>query len=121
MSTPVLIFDGDCGFCTRSAHWIGARLDDATITPYQSIEIADYGLDINDVTSAVYFVDEHGATYRGHLAIGRALIAAGGFWSVVGWLLVTPPIAWIAKPIYALIARNRSKLPGGSDACELPR
>ena len=121
MSTPVLIFDGDCGFCTRSARWIETRLDNATVAPYQSIEISAYDLSVDDVTSAAYWVDQHGTTFRGHLAIGRSLIAVGGFWSIIGRLLVTPPIEWVAKPIYGLIARNRSKMPGATDACEVPR
>jgi predicted DCC family thiol-disulfide oxidoreductase YuxK len=121
MSTPVLIFDGDCGFCTRSARWIEVRLDDANVTSYQSIDIDEYGLSLDDVVTAAYWVDEQGTTHRGHLAIGRSLIAVGGAWSIVGWLLVTPPISWVAKPVYGLVARNRSKLPGATDACELPR
>ena len=44
------------------------------------------------------------------------LRAAGGGWGFVGAVLVRPPVSWLAKPVYTLVARNRDKLPG--DACE---
>lgn len=117
----MLIFDGDCGFCTTSARWIQARLPAGTpVEPWQSLDLDALGLTEADVTTAAYWVDASGALHRGHLAIGRSLIAAGGFWAVLGRLTITPPISWIAKPVYALIARYRHRLPGATDACRLP-
>lgn len=118
---PVLVFDGDCGFCTSTARWIEARLPDGTpVEPWQAIDLIEVGLTEADVTTAAYWVDDGGRTHRGHLAIGRALIAAGGAWSIIGRVIVTPPIAWLARPAYNLVARYRYRLPGATDACRLP-
>ncbi len=116
----MLIYDGDCGFCTRSAKWIGSRLGDRhRVLPYQSLDIAEYGLTIDDVTNAAFWIDAHRTAHRGHLAIGRSLVAVGGFWGIVGRIIIHPPVSWIAKPVYGLIARNRSSLPGATDACKI--
>jgi hypothetical protein len=36
-----------------------------------------------------------------------ALIAIGGFWTVAGRMLLTPPIRTLAAPLYGLTARHR--------------
>ena len=116
----LLIFDGDCGFCTTSAGWIEHRLpDDVRVAPWQILELAEYGLTEADVTTAAYWVDSDGITHRGHLGIGRSLIAAGGVWAVPGHLIVRPPVSWIAKPVYAWVAKNRHRMPGASEACRV--
>ncbi|MEO0493614.1 MAG: DCC1-like thiol-disulfide oxidoreductase family protein [Actinomycetota bacterium] len=116
----LLIFDGDCGFCTSSAGWIERRLpDDVRVAPWQILELDEYGLTEDDVTTAAYWVDEAGTNYRGHLGIGKSLIAAGGIWTVPGHLIVRPPVSWLAKPIYGWIAKNRHLMPGASEACRV--
>lgn len=116
-----MIFDGDCGFCTTSARWIEARLPaDVDVAPWQSLDLDALGLTEADVTTAAYWVDADGGTHRGHSGIGRSLMAAGGIWKAVGMLIVYPPVTWLAKPAYALVAKYRYKLPGATDACRLP-
>ena len=57
----LLIFDGDCGFCTTSAGWIERRLpDDVRVAPWQILDLEQYGLTESDVTSAAYWVDAEG-------------------------------------------------------------
>lgn len=117
----MLVFDGDCGFCTSSARWIEARLpDDVAVVAWQACDLDELGLTEAEVTTAAYWVDDAGATHRGHLAIGRSLMAAGGFWSVIGRLIVSAPISWLAAPVYGLVAKYRHRLPGATDACRLP-
>lgn len=116
----LLIFDGDCAFCTSSAGWIERRLpDDVRVAPWQILDLEVYGLTEQDVTTAAYWIDDAGRAHRGHLGIGRSLIAAGGIRAVVGRLVVTPPVSWIAKPVYALIARYRHRMPGATGACRV--
>ncbi len=122
MNSPLratLLYDGDCGFCTQSAKWLSDR--GAPIASWQSIpDLAELGLTEADVTSAAYWFDESGAAHRGHLGIGAALIAADMPWPIAGRIILTPPFRWLAGPIYALIAKNRFRLPGSTDACRLP-
>ena len=114
----LLVYDGECGFCIRSAHWIEARLPaDARVQPWQSLELEELGLRRDDVEAAIWWVDGDGwgtRRSRGAEAIGRSLIAAGGTWGVVGRLIVHPPLCWLARPVYALTAANRHRLRGPS-------
>lgn len=117
----MLVFDGDCGFCTSSARWIEARLPDSVpVVPWQSCDLDELGLTEADVTTAAYWIDDAGVAHRGHQAIGRSLMTAGGLWGLIGRLVITPPISWLAGPVYRLVAKYRHRLPGATDACRLP-
>ena len=115
----MLIFDGDCGFCTASARWIEAR--GAPVAAWQTLELDEYPLTVSEVDGAAWWIDGSGERHRGHCAIGHALRAVGGAWRPIGLLLVNPPVSWLARPVYALVARNRHKLPGATDACDVRR
>jgi predicted DCC family thiol-disulfide oxidoreductase YuxK len=121
-NTPLLIFDGDCGFCTTSAQWIEHRLPAPVhVKPWQRLDLGPLGLTEQDVTSAAYWVDERGRTYRGDAAIAKSLVAVGGVWKPIGWLLQVPPISLLAAVGYKLVAKYRYKLPGGTPACKVPQ
>ena len=117
----ILVYDGQCGFCIRSARWIEARLPaDARVVPWQSLELERLGLSRADVQAAVWWIDGSGngtRRSRGAEAIGRSLLAAGGVWKLAGLLISRPPLLWLARPIYALVAANRHRLGGrGTDS-----
>ena len=115
----VLIYDGDCAFCTlwvnRLREWL-PRFPEAKTS--QSIVIEDYALTPLDVEKfAWYITPTH--HYGGALATSALLRAQPRFaLRLLGWLLATPPISWLASGVYALIARYRHKLPGGTPACD---
>ena len=111
----LLVYDGECGFCVRSARWIAARLPaDARAESWQSLELEELGLTRQEVQAAVWWVDggSRPRRSRGAEAIGWSLVAAGGAWNIVGCLIVHPPLCWLARPIYWLVAANRHRLPG---------
>ena len=117
---PVLVFDGDCSFCTSSAMWLEHRAPASVrVQPWQRLDIEDLGLTEHDVETAAYWIDEHGRKFRGHRAIGKSLIAIGGAWKPVGVLMLIPPFSWLAALGYVLVAKNRHRLPGGTPACKL--
>jgi len=117
----LLVFDGDCGFCTTSARWIERRLPTSvSVEPWQSLDLDEIGLTRDDVASAAWWIDDLDQPQRGHLAIGHALRTAGGFWGLVGRVIITPPMSWLGRPAYWLVARFRYRLPGATDACRLP-
>ena len=120
-AAELLIFDGDCGFCTVTARWIEQRIAGADVMPWQELEIEKYGLTEDDVTTAAYWVDASGKAHRGERGIALALQRAGQPWKIAGHLIATPPISWLAAPVYALIAKYRYKMPGSTDACKLPQ
>ena len=119
---PTLIYDGDCAHCATSARWIEARWPAETtagIVASQRLtdaELAGFGISRRDAAQAAWWIDG-GRTYRGHQAIGRALLAAGGGYEVVGSLLLVPPVSWAVAVGYAIVARHRHLLPGSSEAC----
>ena len=41
-------------------------------------------------------------------------------WRAAGAVLGAPPLAWVAPPVYRLVAEHRHELPGGTAACALP-
>ncbi|GGK94459.1 hypothetical protein Ppa06_48760 [Planomonospora parontospora subsp. parontospora] len=117
---PVLVYDGDCGFCTASVHfaerWIGVR---ARVTPWQSADLTALGTTPQRADREVLWV-ERGRVYGGAQAAARLLIAAGAPWSALGFALRLPPLRWAAHGLYRLVAANRHRLPGGTPACALP-
>ncbi len=117
----MLIFDGDCGFCTTTARWIEARVpSDISVVPWQSLDLSVYGLTENDVTTAAYFVDDSNVNHRGHKAVEMVLKEAGMPWRIAGIALGLPPFSLLAPVGYKLVAKYRYKLPGSTDACRLP-
>jgi predicted DCC family thiol-disulfide oxidoreductase YuxK len=119
---PLLVFDGDCAFCTT---WVnrGKSILPAfpASEPWQWLDLDDVGLTRHDVTHyAWYLVGE--SRFRGHAAVAALLRSQRSIgWRFLGNLLVTPPFSWAAAIAYALVARFRHRLPGGTPACALPR
>jgi predicted DCC family thiol-disulfide oxidoreductase YuxK len=117
----VLIYDGDCGFCTTSAQWIGRRLpDDVTVVAWQFVDDLDaLDLTVDDVNTKAWWITPTGEKRGGHLAVGESLKTAGGLWGVFGRIMLVPPVRWLARPVYALVARYRHRMPGGTAACRI--
>jgi predicted DCC family thiol-disulfide oxidoreductase YuxK len=118
---PLLIYDGDCAFCSSSARWLSAHWHGQQKTiPWQHLDSDDFerlGLTIDDARQAAWWIDTSGGRSRGHRAIGRALGASDGWPSVVGRIVLAPPFRWLAAGAYPLVARWRHRLPGGTPAC----
>lgn len=121
-TNPLLVFDGDCGFCTtvvRRLERTLPRFPDAE--PWQWVDLDELGLTRHEVTHYVWLLAGE-RRFRGHAAFA-AMLGMQPSWGVrfVGRMLVTPPFSWVAAVGYALIARFRHRLPGGTAACALPR
>lgn len=123
-SRGTLIYDGDCGFCTTSANWISGHWppeDGVRAVPWQRLT-ADFAketsLSEDDFKRSAWWI-EGDRQDEGARAVARALIAARGSWSIVGRLLLAPPLSWIAPTGYRIVAHYRYRLPGGTPACKL--
>lgn len=119
MSRPpgTLVFDGDCGFCTRSADWVATR-SDAAVEPWQRLDLAAHGLTEDEVRTAAYWLDpDGGEPLRGARAVAAALRACGRPWRGVGVLLDLPPLRPLSALGYRVVAANRHRLPGTTPAC----
>ena len=119
----LLIFDGDCGFCTSSAAWIaGSWRRGARSIAWQHLggaRLRELGLTTDDCREAAWWVEPDGTLFKGHRAIGKALTYGSGWKVPAGRLVLTPLLAPIAAAVYRLIARYRYRLPGGSAACRV--
>jgi predicted DCC family thiol-disulfide oxidoreductase YuxK len=51
--------------------------------------------------------------------VARALLRAQQPWSLLGRLLLLPPISWIAPFSYRVVARYRYRLPGATPTCRI--
>ncbi|HWH25882.1 MAG TPA: DCC1-like thiol-disulfide oxidoreductase family protein [Pseudolysinimonas sp.] len=119
---PLLVFDGDCAFCTT---WVN-RLRDAlpvfpTAVPWQWEDLDALGLTRDDVTDFAWFVSRRhsyaGAAAFSMLLRGQPRIGL----RFAGWVLATPPFSLLAALAYNFVAKYRHRLPGGTPACAMPR
>lgn len=118
---PVLLFDGDCGFCTTSARFLERIGPDAEIVAWQLTDLAELGVTEQQAADAVQWVQVDGTVRSGHEAIAAVLTTAGRIWRIIGHTLLLPGISWMAAKLYRLIADNRYRLPGGTPACAVTR
>ena len=118
---PILIYDGDCGFCTSVAVAISRRWRiPAEAAAWQSLGesgLAELGLTPEAAQRAAWWVDGDGRRFRGHRAVAKALLAARGWRRVVGEVILIPPVSWASAVGYRLVVRYRHRLPGSTNAC----
>jgi predicted DCC family thiol-disulfide oxidoreductase YuxK len=118
---PVLVYDGDCGFCTSSVRFIERRIPTAAeIVAFPFAELDALGTTAERAEYEVLWVDRSGRVTGGAQAIARLLMDAGGVWWPLGAVMRVPPLRWIAHGVYRLVANNRHRMPGGTAACMLP-
>ncbi|HEX5928451.1 MAG TPA: DUF393 domain-containing protein [Solirubrobacterales bacterium] len=116
---PVLLYDGDCAFCTRCAGLLERIGPAAEIVPWQFADLDELGVTEAQASEAVQLVAVDGAVRAGHEAIAAVLLSAGRFWRAIGRVLLLPGLSAVAAMVYRLVADNRYRLPGGTPACAL--
>ena len=118
---PVLVYDGDCAFCTSCAHVLKGIAPEAEIVAWQLTDLAELGITEGQAVDAVQWVQIDGTVRSGHEAIAGVLGSAGRFWRTVGRMILLPGISPVAAKAYRLVADNRHRLPGGTPACAAAR
>ncbi len=120
VSLPLLVFDGDCAFCSSSvrvgSRWIGHM---PTVSPYQFTDLARLGLTAEQCEREVQYVARDHSVHSGADAVSALLMGAGRGWWVLGAAMQMPGIHWLSGVAYRWVARNRHRLPGGTPACSL--
>lgn len=118
---PVLVYDGDCGICTKCVAFVEKHLSqDIDIIAWQDADLPSLRLSQAECEEAVQWVASGGAVTAAHIAIGDLLKHTGWPWWPLGALVQIPPFRWVASVIYKWIAKNRDRLPGGTPACAMP-
>jgi predicted DCC family thiol-disulfide oxidoreductase YuxK len=116
---PVLVYDGDCAFCTRCAHALERIRPNAEIVAWQLTDLDELGITEEQAAAAVQWVSIDGVVCSGHEAIAATLKSAGGTWKIAGRAILLPGISWLAAKVYRLVAANRYRLPGSTPACDV--
>ena len=131
-SLPVLLYDGDCGFCSTSVRWLETRFPDTfTAIPYQRTDLELLGLTERDCQERVQWVGDVAAPVTSRASGARAvgaLLRRGGrdrggltgtAYGLVGSLTTKSMTSWATDAVYGLVAANRHRLPGGTPTCRL--
>jgi predicted DCC family thiol-disulfide oxidoreductase YuxK len=129
---PLLVYDGECGFCSTSVRWLESRFPHTfSAVPYQRTDLDLLGLTEHECHERVQWVGDVAAPVTTRATGARAVGAllrrggseragvAGAAWRVVGSLTTVRPTSWAAAGIYSLVASNRQRLPGGTPTCRL--
>jgi len=120
VALPVLLFDGDCSFCTSCANWARRHIRHLdTMVPYQFADLPALGVTPEQCEQAVQWVGIDHRVLSAHLAVAQTLIDAGKGWAVIGRAMRLPGLRQLCGAVYRWVARNRSRLPGGTPACSI--
>ncbi len=120
MDRPLLLYDGDCAFCTTCARLVEKRIRPAAaVVPWQFADLAELGVSEEQASAAVQWVEADGGVRSGHEAVAGMLAAAGPAWRHLGRFLLLPGVSPLAAKAYELVAANRHRLPGSTPACRL--
>ena len=108
---PLLIFDGDCGFCLRCVKWMKRIAGDrADYAPSQEVGADFPSVHREEFAREVKLVETDGRIYGGAEAVFR-LISDGGrsrWWGVPLWAYRTLPGArWTSEAGYRFVASHR--------------
>lgn len=116
----LLAYDGDCAFCTRVAGLLPLLRLECAVVHLSSLDLPALGIDPRRAQQEMPFVDSDGRVTYGHRALAAALHTGPLPCRLAAAALVAPPIDPIAERVYAWVAANRGRLPGGTPACALP-
>jgi len=126
-----VVFDGDCGFCTRVAYRVLLldRRGRVTFHPFQRPGVLErFGLTEEEARQAAWAFetpvraearaddDAPPIRYRGAAAVARALDAAAGARLAMP-LYRVPPLGRLADRAYVWVAENRYRLRGTTPWC----
>ncbi|MEV4327723.1 DCC1-like thiol-disulfide oxidoreductase family protein [Microbispora rosea] len=112
----LLVFDGDCAFCqacVNAGHRILPYMP--AVRAWQGLDLDAAGLTRAEVETSVQLLGPDGLRAHGARAIALLLVLQPrAAWRVVGRVMLTPPVSWLAEAGYRLVSRYRHLLPGSA-------
>ncbi len=123
---PILVYDGDCGFCTRSVQFVlqHDRRGTARFAARDGVAgraVRERHPHLQDVESLLW-VERRDGEERVFIYSDAVLETArylGGIYAVLAAVgRVVPRI--LRDPAYNVVARVRKRIMGGATACHLP-
>lgn len=105
---PVMVFDGDCGFCRRwVARWRHATGDRIEYVPFQDSAERFRNVAREDFAQAVHLIEPDGRVTHGAEAVLRTLALGAGRRAPLWWYDHVPLFAPLSEFCYGLVARRR--------------
>lgn len=121
-AAPLVLYDGDCGFCHKSIEFI-LRHERAPVLTFAALksdvgrrELVRHGLPADFAKSLVFI--ENGVAYRYSMAMLRVSRYLRWPWRW-GWALRIVPVP-VRDAAYRWVADHRGQLARGVSACPLP-
>ncbi|MFM8645585.1 MAG: thiol-disulfide oxidoreductase DCC family protein [Actinomycetota bacterium] len=107
LTTPTLVYDGDCAFCMACVRFVTRRTTKPlTTVAYQTADLAALGLTREQCADAVQWVS--GSTRQSaHIAVAAALRHARFPWPLAGFVISVPVARNIASLVYQRVAARR--------------
>jgi len=116
----VLLYDGDCGFCSRSVSWLERhKLLGVPARTWQSRPDDELPVPIERLEHEVVLAGGSGPILGGADALAAVVRRSNSPWRFIGSALALPPVRPVARLVYRAVARNRYRMPGGSTACQI--
>lgn len=117
---PVLVYDGDCGFCTRSVRLAERLPVEARLLPWQEADLASLRTTEDRARHEVLWVDTTRRVFGGAAAVAELLKHCRGPVRLAGMIMSAPVVRTVAEWVYRRVSENRYRLPGATPACQLP-
>ncbi|HEY5112103.1 MAG TPA: DCC1-like thiol-disulfide oxidoreductase family protein [Acidimicrobiales bacterium] len=114
---PVMLFDGDCAFCTKCAVRAHRLRLNCVFTALQSVDLPSLGVDPVRARREVALRFDDGTVLYGHETIAGVLRTGSFPWRFLGRVLVLGPINRLSATVYRAVSQHRYQLPGGARTC----
>lgn len=119
---PILLFDGECGFCNKSIQFFlknekksGTKIHFASLQSEAGMTLRDY-FEIDKKTDSIILIRDHSAYIKSCAAL-RLTVYMKGLWPILSVFVIIPP--FLRNIVYNYIAKRRMKWFGRVDNCAL--
>ena len=119
---PILLFDGECGFCNKSVQFFlrnekksGTKIHFASLQSEAGSLLRKY-FEIDNNTDSIIFIRDHSAYIKSCAAL-RLTRYMKGLWPLMIIFVAIPP--FLRNRVYDFIAKRRMKWFGRVDNCAL--
>lgn len=114
-----MLYDADCGFCTRSSAKVHLLGVDVTRASIQETDLGAFGIAESRALVEMPYVHPDGRVEYGHLA-WAAILATGPLPARgLGRLMRSGAVDPVAARVYRWVSEHRNRMPGGTPACSL--
>lgn len=117
MPGTLLLYDMDCGFCTRAAGWVRRSGLRTAVAGIQESDLAAYGIDPERAVREMPVVLPDGNLAWGHHGWAAALRTGPLPCRLVAAILEAGPLDALSGRGYRWVSEHRHRMPGGTAGC----